>query len=143
MGIGALARRTGCKVETVRYYEHIGVLPPPPRSPGGQRRYGEAHLKRLNFIRRARELGFTLDGVRALLDLADERAGSCAEVETIAGAHLDVVRDKLTDLERLETVLADLVARCRGGTVPRCPIIEALYAEAAPPKAAGGRGQRR
>lgn len=127
--IGALARETGCKVETVRYYEHIGLLPPPPRSQGGHRQYDPTAVKRLNFIRRARHLGFTLDTVRALLALADGPRGSCAEVETIAARHLAEVRSKVADLRVLDRVLAGLVARCRGGDMEDCPLIEALYTQ--------------
>ena len=127
MTIGKLSARTGCKVETIRYYERIGLLPEPLRSEGGHRHYGQADAKRLNFILRARRLGFALDGVRALLDLADGRGNSCAEVEGIAGRHLGDVRGKLADLQSLEVVLADMVERCRSGTMPDCPVIEALY----------------
>jgi MerR family mercuric resistance operon transcriptional regulator len=131
VSIGALAARTGCKAETIRYYERIGILPPPPRTPGGQRRYRRAHLMRLNFIRRARELGFALDEVRALLRLVDEGGHSCAEVETLARGHLDSVRVRIADLAAMEAVLAHILARCAGGTVPDCPIIEALFQEPA------------
>ncbi len=128
--IGELAKRTGCKVETIRYYERIGLVPEPPRSDGGHRHYDEAAVKRLNFILRARRLGFSLDAVRMLLGLADGHGRSCAEVEHVAAGHLDDVRAKLADLQTLEGVLADLVERCRGGTVPDCPLIESLYDEA-------------
>ena len=135
--IGALAGATGSKVETIRYYERIGLLPEPARSPGGNRLYGPETVKRLNFIRRARGLGFNLNAVRVLLGVADGRGKSCAEVEGIATAHLDDVRGKLADLRKLERVLADMVAECRGGTLPECPVIEALY-EPAPRQPQGG-----
>lgn len=127
LAIGELARRTRCKVETVRYYEQIGLLPEPPRSKGGQRRYQDEHLKQLNFIRRARELGFTIDDVRTLLGLADAPADTCAEVETIARAHLDQIRHKIADLKVLEGALQEMAALCADGTIPTCPIIEAFY----------------
>jgi MerR family mercuric resistance operon transcriptional regulator len=127
LSIGDVSKRTGCKAETIRYYERIGVLPPPPRSAGGHRHYGSDQVKRLTFILRARKLGFPLNAVRALLRLADGDENSCAEVEHIAAAHLGEVRDKLGDLAVLEGVLAGMVARCRGGVVPDCPIIEALF----------------
>ncbi len=127
LGIGELGRRTGCKVETIRYYERIGVLPPPERSAGGQRRYDPENLKRLNFVRRARGLGFSLDEVRDLLGLADDGAQTCAEVEAMARAHLGDIRSKIANLRRLEMVLDELVADCAGGTRPHCPIIETLY----------------
>ena len=132
VSIGVLAQRTGCKAETIRYYERIGMLPEPRRTPGRQRRYGLEHHMRLNFVRRARDLGFTLDEVRALLRLVDEGNHSCAEVEAVARRHLDSVRVRIADLRAMEAVLEDMVARCAGGTVPDCPIIEALFREPAP-----------
>jgi len=125
--IGRLSRATGCNIETIRYYERIGILPPPPRSPGGHRLYGEAHFKRLTFVRRARALGFTLDQVRGLLRLVDDNDYTCGEVHTIAVAHLAEVRHKIADLKKLEATLADMAAQCAGGEVPECPVIEALY----------------
>lgn len=125
--IGAMARETGTKVETVRYYERIGMLPRAGRSPGGQRRFAPDHLKRLNFIRRARELGFTLARVRELLALADERGATCAEVERLARDHLVEVRSRIADLSRMDVVLSDLVTHCAGDKVPECPILEALF----------------
>ena len=132
ISIGALAQRTGCKTETIRYYERIGILPQPRRTSGRQRRYGREPLMRLNFVRRARDLGFTLDEVRALLAMVDEGDHSCAEVEAVARRHLDSVRVRIADLRAMETVLDDMLARCAGGTVPDCPIIEALFHEPAP-----------
>ncbi len=125
--IGTLAKQTGCKVETIRYYENIGVLPPPARSSGGQRRYTINHLKRLNFVRRARALGFTLNEVRDLLRLVDGGDYTCAEVEAVTLAHLGDVRTKIADLRKLERVLNDMASQCDGGTVPDCPVIDALF----------------
>ncbi len=125
--IGALAKQTGCKVETIRYYEQIGVLPPPARSSGGQRRYTVSHLKRLYFVRRARALGFTLDEVRGLLRLVDGENYTCAEVEVITIAHLGEVRRKIADLKKLERILRDMASQCDGATVPVCPVIDALF----------------
>ncbi len=125
--IGMLAKRTGCKVETIRYYEKIGVLAAPGRSSGGQRRYRPGDLKRLNFVRRARELGFTLADVRGLLSFADDRDRSCAEIQAIGTRHLETIRARLSDLRSMERVLDDMVARCQGGAVPDCPIIDALF----------------
>ncbi|MCH7930404.1 MAG: helix-turn-helix domain-containing protein [Proteobacteria bacterium] len=125
--IGELSKRTGCIIETIRYYERIGVMPAPPRTAGGHRIYDRDHLKRLNFVRRARALGFTLGQVRGLLALADERETSCAEVERLARAQLDQVRARIDDLGRMEGVLDEMVARCAGGSVPECPILEALF----------------
>ena len=125
--IGALARRTHCKIETIRYYEHIGLLPHPPRSGGGHRLYGEDHLKRLTFIRRGRTLGFTLDDIRGLLGLVDGGTYTCDEVKALTLEHLGEVRRKLADLRRLERVLKGMAAQCEGGAVPDCPVIDALF----------------
>ncbi len=127
LSIGGVARRSGVKIETIRFYERIGLLAPPPRTAGGHRVFGEAEVKRLNFVRRARELGFTLGQVRDLLALADGREDSCAEVERLGRAQLDATRGRIADLARMEAVLAEMVARCAGGTVPDCPILEALF----------------
>jgi MerR family transcriptional regulator, mercuric resistance operon regulatory protein len=126
---GVIAARTGVNIETVRYYERIGLLPAPPRSKGGHRMYDEVLLRRLNFIRRCRELGFTLDEVRSLLQLVDGGDYTCGEVEALTITHLGDVRRKLADLKRLEKVLREMVARCEGGEVPECPVIEALFRE--------------
>lgn len=126
---GGVAARTGVNIETVRYYERIGLLPSPPRSEGGHRLYSEDLLRRLNFIRRCRELGFTLDEVRGLLKLVDGGDYTCGEVEALTTAHLGEVRRKLADLKRLEKVLREMVARCEGGEVPECPVIDALFRE--------------
>ena len=129
MQIGELSRRTKCNIETIRYYERIALLPAPARSAGRYRVYGKDDVRRLTFIRRARQLGFTLDAVRALLTLADDdRAGACAEVRQLAGGHLADVRAKIADLRAMECVLADAVSRCTAGELPGCPIIEALSA---------------
>ncbi len=125
--IGTLAKQTGCKVETIRYYENVGVMPLPARSTGGQRRYTINHLNRLNFVRRARALGFTLNGVRDLLRLVDGADYTCAEVEALTLAHLDDVHGKIADLRKLERVLKDMASQCVGGTVPDCPVIDALF----------------
>lgn len=125
--IGELSRRTGCNIETIRYYERIALLPPPLRSAGHYRVYDTADVRRLAFIRRARELGFTLDEVRALLRLsANDGQGACANVRELAESHLAKVRAKIADLRAMERVLADAVQRCAAGEAPGCPIIDAL-----------------
>jgi MerR family mercuric resistance operon transcriptional regulator len=124
--IGRLSAASGCKIETIRFYERSGLLPAPPRTEGGHRIYAEDHLRRLAFIRRAREHGFTLDEVRALLALADREGGTCAEVRDVTMRHLLDVRARLADLRRLERVLAATVAGCKGGDVPDCPVLDAL-----------------
>jgi MerR family mercuric resistance operon transcriptional regulator len=124
-----LARRTGCNLETVRYYEKVGLLPEPPRTTAGYRSYDTAHELRLRFVLRARELGFSLDEIRELLRLVDERDQPCAEASAVAAAHLDDVRAKIADLKRMERVLKDVVAQCAGGARPECPLIETLFRE--------------
>src|SRR3546814_6464523 len=127
LAIGALSRRTGVNIETVRYYEGIGLLPPPARSGGGHRLYGGGHLRRLNFVRRARDVGFTLDEIRAVLELAEKRDRPCAEAREVAATHLSDLRAKIEDLRTMERVLVDMVARCAEGSTPECPLIEALF----------------
>ncbi len=129
--IGVASRQTGVHIETIRYYERIGLLPEPTRGPGGQRQYGEALIRRLCFVRRTRELGFTLKEVRDLLGLVDGGHYSCAEVRTLTLDHLQAVRRRITDLERLAAVLEELAGRCEGGPAPACPIIETLFREPA------------
>jgi MerR family mercuric resistance operon transcriptional regulator len=125
--IGALSKRTDCNIETIRYYERIGILPPPPRSAGGFRLYGEDHLKRLAFVRRSRQLGFTLEEIRVLLKLVDGGDYTCAEVKALTLNHVAEIRRKIADLRKLEQVLKGMAAQCEGGKVPACPIIEALF----------------
>lgn len=132
-GIGAVARATGIKVETIRWYERVGMLPPPERTAGNYRSYGPAHLARLGFIRRARELGFSLDQVRTLLRLADKPEQPCAEVDGVARAHLQLVERKLADLEALRRELAGLIESCGRGDIADCRIVQALSATPTPP----------
>lgn len=122
----ALARATGCNLETIRYYETVGVMPDPPRDPNGYRSYGEDHVRRLRFVMRARDLGFSLEEIRGLLSLVDSRSQTCAEVANVAAAHLNDVRDKIADLQRIEKALSDAVAKCSGTDVPDCPVLDAL-----------------
>ncbi len=127
LSIGALARQSGVKVETIRYYERVGVMPEPARSPSGYRRYGPEHVKRLGFVRRGRELGFGLDALRGLLHLVDGGDYTCAEVHEVAAARLAEIDGKIADLKRLRRVMAGMVAQCTRGRVPDCPVIEALF----------------
>jgi Cu(I)-responsive transcriptional regulator len=124
--IGDLGRETGTKVETIRYYERIGLLPPPARTSGNYRAYGIEHLNRLSFIRRARDLGFSIEQVRTLLDLADEKDRSCRAVDAIAREHLADVERKIADLTALGRELRDLIGQCRRGTIAECRIVDAL-----------------
>ena len=126
--IGELSKRTGCNIETVRYYERINLLQAPARSSGRYRLYDTADVRRLAFIRRARELGFTLDEVRALLTLSADRQETCDQVRDLAAHHLAEVRAKIADLRAMERVLADAVQRCTSGELPGCPVIDALWA---------------
>lgn len=126
--IGDLSRRTGCNIETIRYYERIGLVPEPPRR-GRYRSYGGQDVARLGFVRRARELGFTLGEVRALLALAGDGQASCADVRDLAATHLKDVRARIADLKRMERVLADSVRACDAGQDPGCPLIQTLYAQ--------------
>ena len=123
---GALAQTTGCNIETIRYYEKTGLLPDPPRTGAGYRIYTQAHVARLRFILRARELGFPMDDIRGLLGLDDGAAPSCAEVKLRTEHHLADVRAKIADLKRIERVLAETAARCSGARVPDCPVLDAL-----------------
>ncbi|TXH38901.1 MAG: MerR family transcriptional regulator [Rhodospirillaceae bacterium] len=122
-----IAKRTGCNLETVRYYEKVGLLPEPPRTEGGHRAYDANHERRLRFILRARELGFALDEVRTLLRLVDERDAPCGEVRDVAAAHLRDVQTKIADLRRMERVLKETVAQCADGARPECPLVESLF----------------
>ena len=126
MKIGELAKATGTKVETIRYYEQTGLLSEPTRTPGNYRSYGAEHLARLSFIRRARDLGFGIEQVRALLDLSDDRSRDCATVDRIATEHLREVDRKIAGLTALRRELSAVIASCDGGTVAQCRIIEAL-----------------
>jgi len=122
----ALARRAGCNIETVRYYETSGLMPEPPRTPAGYRVYDESHEARLRFVLRARGLGFSLEAVRGLLDLVDGGQQTCAHVKQRTERHLAEVREKIADLQRIEAALAQLSARCSGERVPECPVLDAL-----------------
>lgn len=124
--IGHLARETGTKVETVRFYEKSGLLPAPTRTEGNYRSYDRAHLNRLSFIRRARDLGFSLDQVRALLALSDDRDQSCAAVDAIAKEHREEVERKIADLQSLKAELDRMIDQCGCGVVADCRIIESL-----------------
>jgi MerR family transcriptional regulator, mercuric resistance operon regulatory protein len=126
--IGELSQLTGVHIETIRYYERVKILPAPPRTEGGRRAYSWSHKRTLGFIRRARDLGFSLDEIRALLDLEGSR-GSCTEVQDIASRHLLNVRAKLADLARLEAILAETVGQCAANVTPKCPLLDILETE--------------
>jgi len=125
---GQLATHTGCNGETIRYYEAIGLLPEPLRAENGYRQYENRHVERLQFIRRARDLGFGIDDIRALLTPMDAGTIACGEIEKIAKAQLDLIRAKIRDLQRMKQELHTLVQSCQGGSAPHCAIIDALSA---------------
>lgn len=129
LSIGKLAATTGTKVETIRYYESIGLLAAPERTASNYRVYSPVHLARLSFIRRARALGFSLEQVQALLGLADQKDISCSAVDVLAREHLDDIDRKLADLTTLRAELSSLIVQCGHGTISDCRIIESLGPE--------------
>lgn len=124
--IGVLSRRSGVKIETIRYYERIDLIVSPSRTEGGHRVYNSGQLQRLNFVRRARNLGFTLDEIRALLKLAESQDEPCEDVRNVAAHHLADVQAKLEALQGMASVLAKMVDQCGEGASPDCPLLEAL-----------------
>lgn len=124
--IGEMGKATNTKIETIRYYERIGLMPEPARTSSNYRDYGQAELGRLSFIRRSRDLGFSLDQVRALLGLSDDKNCDCAGIDRIANQHLLEVDRKIADLQALRRELKAVIDSCDGGTVAECRIIEAL-----------------
>lgn len=124
--IGELAKATATKSETIRYYERIGLLPKPSRTAGNYRSFSTGHLGRLSFVRRARDLGFSIEQVRDLLGLSDQGDRPCEAVDAIARQHLTEVNRKIRDLQALRRELDSLIGQCGQGTVAECRIIEAL-----------------
>lgn len=129
MLIGALAAKSDTLVETIRYYERIGLMPAARRSASGYRQYDDADLQRLLFLRRCRALGFSIEEIRSLVALAGRRNRSCRSVQGVAEQHLADVRQKLSDLRGLERALGALVESCDGGRMSDCKILESLGAE--------------
>lgn len=132
LSIGMLSKESDVNIETIRYYEKIGVMPAPGRSAAGYRIYGPDHLKRLSFVRRGRQLGFSLDEIRGLLRLVDGHAHTCAEIHALTLNHIAEIRRKIADLKRLQRVMADMAAQCSGERAPECAVIDALF-DARPP----------
>jgi DNA-binding transcriptional MerR regulator len=130
VSIGAASKQTGCSVPTIRYYEEVGLLPAAPRTEGNQRHYDQAAIRRLTFIRRCRDFGFSLEQVRELAGLTGPSDRDCVEVRDIAQAHLLEVRKKLAELQALETSLSRFVSSCdtacAGGPAVDCTILEDL-----------------
>lgn len=127
-GIGQVSRASGVNIETIRYYERIAIMPKPDRTDGGNRQYDLAQLKRLIFIKRSRELGFSIEEIRALLIMTDRQDFTCSEVHEMAIEHLTDIRKKLADLRQMENVLKTMAAKCSQGDIPECPIVDALSA---------------
>lgn len=126
---GTLAKRFGCHLETLRYYEKIGLIPPPSRTAGGHRLYQIDDQRRLRFILRGRELGFSIAELRGLLSLVDSHDYTCGDIFDLTIDHLASIRRKISDLKRLERTLARISSQCSGGAVPECPVIDALWAD--------------
>lgn len=126
MKIGELAALAGSNPETIRYYERIGILPPPTRTGANYRDYADMHVARLSFIRHARGLGFEISDIRSLLDLGEYPERDCGDVDQIASGHLRAVERKIEQLEQLRTELNHMLAQCRGGQIADCRIMEAL-----------------
>lgn len=124
-----LARRTGCNLETIRYYEKVGLMPDPPRTAGGYRIYGAGHVSRLRFILRARELGFPVEELRSLLSMVDKHDYTCGDIHAMTTTHLKSVRHRIRDLQRLERSLSAIADKCSGEAVPECPIIDEMLGE--------------
>jgi MerR family transcriptional regulator, mercuric resistance operon regulatory protein len=124
--IGALSKETGANIETIRYYERVKMLPAPPRTASGRRVYASTHLRILAFIRRSRELGFSLGEIRTLIRLGGPERAPCHQVREIAAHHLEDIRAKITDLRKLERLLDATVTRCTGTTAPECPVLDIL-----------------
>jgi len=129
MSIGQLSELTGVNIETIRYYEKIGLLPPASRAANGRRVYRSVEHRILAFVRRSRELGFSLNDIRALLRLGGPDNASCREVREIAAHHLAEIRAKIGDLRKLESLLATTVSQCSGTTAPECPVLDILDIE--------------
>ncbi|GJL72010.1 MAG: MerR family transcriptional regulator [Nitrosomonas sp.] len=124
--IGKLSKETGVNIETIRYYEKIDIMPKPGRSAGGNRLYEEEHVKRLVFIRRSRELGFSLDEIQELLRLVDENTFTCAEIAALAQKHLDDIKAKIKDLKKIEQHMKDMLSQCSKDNTPDCAVIDVL-----------------
>jgi len=125
--IGELSNRTGVNIETIRYYEREAILPEATRSANGRRVYDDEDVKRLHFIHRCRSLGFTLKEISSLMSLVDAGNFTCKQVHELTLVHAKEVRDKISDLQRMEKVLIDMADQCSRGNVAQCPIIDSLF----------------
>jgi DNA-binding transcriptional MerR regulator len=136
--IGQLGQATATKVETIRYYEKIGLLPAPVRTAGNYRSYADRHVQLLGFIRRSRELGFSIEEVRELLELARHHDAPCVDVDELVARHLETTERKIEALRRLRRELRDTLMSCRGGRVAECRVIQALSSDPSPRKRKSG-----
>jgi MerR family mercuric resistance operon transcriptional regulator len=127
--IGEMSRKTGVNIETIRYYERTNLLPKPDRTRGGNRQYNYEQLKRLKFVRRSRDLGFSIAKIKALLEMVDGVDLTCGEVHDMTIFHLSNVKNKIDDLRQLEKTLKKIAAECSKGDLPDCPIIDTLFAD--------------
>ncbi len=127
---GNLAKMAGVNIETIRYYEKQGILPEPDRSPSGYRQYDEETVNQIRFVKRAQQLGFSLSEIKQLLKLSEGEITDCDEVKDIALKKLEAIREKITNLQKLDSILSNLATQCeRQQTIKGCPIIEALMTE--------------
>lgn len=127
--IGEASRQTGVNVETIRYYERIGLMPAPDRSAGGNRLFDDKAVRRLSFIRRCRELGFGIGETGELLQMVDRRDFTCGEVHRMTVDHLESVRSKIASLNRLASMLEEMASLCSRGETPQCAVIDTLTGE--------------
>ena len=125
--IGEISKRTGVNIETIRYYERINIMPKPDRTSGGNRQYNHDQLKRLSFIKTSRDLGFSINEIRGLLEMVDRQDFTCGEVHGLTVGHLASVREKIKGLLKLEKALVGMASECSQGDVPDCPILETLF----------------
>ena len=130
--IGKLSEFSGVNIETIRYYEKIGIIPKPSRSQSGYRLYNEEYIKNLTFVKRSRELGFSIKEIKSILTLVKDHSYSCSEVHGLTISHLNDTRKKIKDLKKLESTLKEMAAQCEGGLIPECPIIDELYSSYTP-----------
>jgi Cu(I)-responsive transcriptional regulator len=126
LAIGDLAKQTGVKVPTIRYYESVGLLPPAPRTESNRRQYDDRAVRRLRFIRHARELGFEVDAIRELLDLAEQPQRSCAKVDALAREHLQAITSRIERLSALRAEVESMIKACSKGRIAKCRIIDVL-----------------
>ncbi len=126
MTIGKLAAATQCKPETIRYYEQIGLLPEPARNLAGYRIYDETHQRRLAFIRKGRDIGFSLGDIGAMLELAEDQQSSCLEISRLSRQHLATIQDKINKLTALSVELNSLINQCSDDRICDCRIMDAL-----------------